>query len=87
MMPPAAERDGNHAPDSAIEGDERCEGVFCNPVDRKLGTMLMDVADQCERVDDVAQRRRTHDKPSSLAWHAPWAQNRKMRAVLAERRP
>ena len=60
MVSPPAERDRNHVPDSAIESHERRERVFCNPVDRKLGTMLMDVGDQCERVDDVAQRRRPH---------------------------
>ncbi len=65
MVPPAAERDRNHAPDSAIERDERCEGVLGDPVDRKLRAMLADVGDERERVDDVAQRRRPHDEHSA----------------------
>jgi len=57
-----AHGDRNDAPQVGMQVKELDESPFRDPVDRELRPVGTDVGDDGERMDDIAQRRGTHDE-------------------------
>jgi hypothetical protein len=62
---PAPKRHRHHGADARVEPYQRDEGFLGDPVDRHRGIVRGDVADQGERVDDIAERRRADDEQAA----------------------
>src|SRR5207244_6201202 len=62
LATPAAQSDRDDVAHAMIERHDRCKGFFGYPVDGKPGPVAVQVVHDGQRMNDIAQRRRTDDQ-------------------------